>query len=79
MKLKEWKFQKNLPSNDMIIIVAKADKRAREGDKGTLFFHGNLQISSEKIDGFKKRRTTKDAEGASPSAGGFDSKCGCKS
>jgi len=56
MKLKEWKFDKNVPSKDMGFVVAKAEKRAREEGKETEFFFGQTSISNKKIETFKKRR-----------------------
>ena len=67
-KLKEWMFEKNVSATDMSIIAAKAEKRAREG-KETVFFHGHSEITRERIDQFKRRKTTKAVEPISPSAG----------
>jgi hypothetical protein len=67
-KLKEWYFEKNQSKEDMQIIVAKAEMRAREEDKETVFFQGDRQIPPEKIENFKKRKTSHAAEVASPSA-----------
>jgi hypothetical protein len=53
----------------MNVIVAKAAKRAREEGKETVFFHGKNQITEERIETFKKRKTAEGQEGASPSAG----------
>ncbi|EKD18321.1 uncharacterized protein L3040_004723 [Drepanopeziza brunnea f. sp. 'multigermtubi'] len=39
MKLKEWRFEKNLSKHDMELIIAKALKRSREESKDTVFFH----------------------------------------
>jgi hypothetical protein len=55
MKIKEWKFDKYLRANDMKFIVAKATKRAREDGNETTFCYGGQQISSERIENFKKR------------------------
>ena len=68
-KLKEWRFEKNISATDMNIIVAKADKRVREEGKETVFFHGQSEITRERIDQFKRRKTTKTAEEVLPSAG----------
>lgn len=70
MKLKEWRFEKYLSEMDMKVIVAKADKRARE-QKKTVFFHHNNRLAAEKIENFKKRRAVKESIAASPSAGVF--------
>jgi hypothetical protein len=68
-KLKEWKFDKNISATNMSIVVAKAEKRAREEGKETVFFHGDCQISPERIQQFKRRKTSKIAEAESPAAG----------
>ena len=58
-KLKEWRFEKNLSASDMSIIVAKSEKRVREEGKDTVFFHGQSEITQERIEQFKRRKTTK--------------------
>jgi hypothetical protein len=67
-KLKEWKFDKNLNISDMNIVVAKQQKRAREG-KDTVFMHGSIEMTSERIETFKRRKITKVTDAVSPSAG----------
>lgn len=69
MQLKEWGFEKYLPASQMKIVVAKAEKRARDEGKETIFFNGQFQISPERIEAFKKRKTVREAVPASPSAG----------
>ena len=54
MQLKEWRFEEYLSEMGMKIIVAKADKRARE-QKKTVFFHHSNRLAAEKIENFKKR------------------------
>ena len=71
-KLKEWKFDKNVSSTHMNILIAKAEKRAREDGKETVFFYGETQISAERIKQFKRRKTCKDADVISPRAGTID-------
>jgi hypothetical protein len=68
-KLKEWKFDKKISTTDMRIVVAKAEKRARNEGKDTTFFHGDMQITAERIEQFKRRKTVKDVERMSPGAG----------
>jgi hypothetical protein len=68
-KLKEWRFEKNISGTDMSIIVAKAEKRVREEGKETVFFHVQSEITRERIEQFKRRKTTKAVEEALPSAG----------
>jgi len=53
----------------MQISIAKAEKRAREEGKETIFFHGESQITTKRIENLKKRKLTKELEGESPSAG----------
>ncbi|KAL2070466.1 hypothetical protein VTL71DRAFT_13492 [Oculimacula yallundae] len=65
MKLKEWRFEKNLSKNDMEIIVGIARKRSRDESKNTVFFYGATQIRPERIENFKKRKT---ASGKYPSS-----------
>ncbi len=43
----------------MSIIVAKAEKRGREEGKETVFFHGQSEITRERIEQFKRRKTIK--------------------
>lgn len=56
MKLKEWNFEKNLKKSQMDALVAKAAKRSRDEDKDTVFYHGKTEISSKRVQNFKKRR-----------------------
>lgn len=51
----------------MRILVAKAEKRAREEGKEILFKIG-IQIDPERLELFKRRKATKEADSASPSA-----------
>jgi hypothetical protein len=67
--LKEWKFDKKISATDMRIIVAKAEKRARDDGKDTTFFHGGVQITTARIEQFKRRKTEKDVEQMSSGAG----------
>ncbi len=66
-KLKEWTYEKNLTSNDMNIISAKAKKRKNEDGKETVFYHWNAEIPFERIERFRKAPKT--SEMASPGAG----------
>ena len=52
----------------MKIVVSKVDKRSREG-KQTVASHAGSGITKERIKNFKKRKTVKDSNAASPSAG----------
>jgi len=71
MKLKEWKFEKYLSDQDKMIIIAKAEKRARDG-KDTVFYHGDTEITTERIENFKRRKVSKETDVEYPTAG----KCG---
>jgi hypothetical protein len=52
----------------MKIVVAKVDSRKREAGKDTTVFHNGVQISAEKIENFKKRKTVRESDPASPNA-----------
>lgn len=69
MQLKDWGFEKYVSASDMRILIAKAEKRAIEENKDTIFFNRGCEIPQEKIDLFKRRKVTKQAAPASPSAG----------
>jgi hypothetical protein len=69
MKLKEWRFDKNIPAEDMQILVAKAEKRSRDEGKETLFLHGGVPVTSQRFEHFKRRKSTQAMEAASPTAG----------
>lgn len=56
----------------MQVIVAKAAKRAIDNGKETVFFLGDAQISPEKMQNFKRRKTTTVLKEASPSAGKWE-------
>jgi hypothetical protein len=68
-KLKEWNFDKNISAIDMSVIVAKAEKRLHEEGKETVFFMGKSQITRERIEQFKRRKTTNAIQAVSPGAG----------
>jgi len=68
-KLKEWRFDKYISENDMDIVVVIAAKRARDEGKETIFFLGEAQILPGRIEQFKRRKTSKNTEPVSPSAG----------
>jgi tetratricopeptide (TPR) repeat protein len=55
----------------MSIVVAKSDKRVRDEGKETVFFHGETQITRQRIEQFKRRKTWKAAEPVSPGAGEY--------
>lgn len=67
-KLKEWKFDKNVPADEMSFTVAKTEKRKTIEGKDTVFFRGETQITSDRIEHFKKRKLGKNANPMSPIA-----------
>ncbi|KAE8447737.1 hypothetical protein EG329_010544 [Mollisiaceae sp. DMI_Dod_QoI] len=67
-KLKSWKFEKNIPSTAMSILVAKSEKRKMEQGKETQFFYCGAEIRPEKLENFKKRKTTEVMDILSPAA-----------
>ena len=54
----------------MKIVVAKVDKRSREGKK-TVVSHAGSEITKDRVKNFKRRKTVKDAEAVSPSTGKY--------
>lgn len=56
MQIKEWNFEKNLSKSDMAILVSKAEKRAREEGKETVFYTRGQKIGAEKFESFKRRK-----------------------
>jgi hypothetical protein len=69
LKLKEWGFIKHIAAKDMQIMVAKAEQRDRKQNKDTVFYQHGQVISHERLEHFKRRKTTQSVELASPSAG----------
>jgi hypothetical protein len=67
--IKEWGFEKHLPSEVMRFVVTKQEKRLHEDGKDTEFFRGDSMITSERIETFKKRKTTRDLGILSPAPG----------
>ncbi|KAF8857715.1 hypothetical protein BDZ45DRAFT_423787 [Acephala macrosclerotiorum] len=68
MQIKEWQFDKNIRKNQMAILVAKAEKRARDVDKETTFYCNGKEIKPNKINNFKKRTQFDAIDAASPNA-----------
>jgi len=67
LKLKEWGFEKYLSSTAMKILIAKAERRALVEKKDTVFFHGKKEITPERIELFKMRRSFTEGPAASSS------------
>jgi hypothetical protein len=62
----KWGFKKNITTQDMQFIVAKDMKRRQQG-KDTKFLYREVDVSTERIDNFKRRKTGK----LLANAGGF--------
>jgi hypothetical protein len=56
-----------LSENDMKIVVAKVGSRKRAG-KDTAVFQNGVQMPAEKIENFKRRKTVRESDPASPNA-----------
>ncbi|KAF8863776.1 hypothetical protein BDZ45DRAFT_88170 [Acephala macrosclerotiorum] len=54
-KLREWNFDKNLTKNEMKVVIAKAEKRATEEGKETIFFHRGNMVPPAKFSAWQKR------------------------
>ena len=68
-KLKAWGFEKYLRKSDMQVLLAKAEKRASEDNKDTVFRVGGRKLDPERLQRFKKRKLDAEDEGLpSPSA-----------
>ncbi|KUJ15238.1 uncharacterized protein LY89DRAFT_670738 [Mollisia scopiformis] len=55
LKLDEWKFNKNIRTDEMLFVLAKGEKRAKHDGKDTVFFHGGSRIKRQKIEKFKRK------------------------
>ncbi len=55
-----------MPASEMQFIVAKGEKRLRDDGKETVFFRNEVEITSKKVKGFKKRKIGNGVERASP-------------
>lgn len=65
-KLKEWDFDKNLTKAEMKIAVAKAEKRAREDGKETVFFHRGEMIPPARVSKWKRKIMTTESSPLNP-------------
>lgn len=68
VKLKEWSFEKHLSESDMKIVVVKVNNRKRVAGKDTSVFYNGVPMPNEKIENFKRRKTVRESQPASPSA-----------
>ncbi|CAG8976168.1 hypothetical protein HYALB_00010426 [Hymenoscyphus albidus] len=55
LKLKEWRYKKNMSPNTMRWVVSKDGKRDHE-TKDTDFFFNGIEIKKERIENFKRRK-----------------------
>jgi hypothetical protein len=69
MQIKEWKFEKHLKAENMMTVLTKAEKRARDEGKESIFFHAGSEISNQRIVNFKKRKIAQKLESTSPIIG----------
>jgi hypothetical protein len=53
----------------MSFVLAKAEKRKMTEGKDTVFFRGEIQITSDRIENYKKRKAVSNAPAPSPIAG----------
>ena len=67
-KVKEWGFFKNLNAQEMQIVIAKKEKRLREG-KETVIMLRDQEITTQRMSAFKKRKLNNDDPTALESAG----------
>jgi len=67
-KVKEWGFLKNLNAQEMQIVIAKKEKRRREG-KETVIMLRDQEITNQRIEAFKKRKLDSADKTALESAG----------
>ncbi|PMD29292.1 hypothetical protein L207DRAFT_642457 [Hyaloscypha variabilis F] len=56
IKLKEWKFEKNVPAKEMNFMAAKARKRELEERKDTMFYRNGILVDGSKVEQFKKQK-----------------------
>ena len=66
--LKKWGIYKNIPASDMKILIAKSERRKREGKDTDFYFHDRL-VDAQKFRRFVKRKVSQEGDMPSPSAG----------
>jgi hypothetical protein len=62
IKLKEWRFEKNVPAKEMSFMAAKARKRELEDGKETVFYRNGVMVDASKVEN-KKQKLNADNEG----------------
>ena len=55
IKLKAWKFEKNVPSKEMSFMAAKARKRELEDGKETVFYRNGVLVDASKVQNKKQK------------------------
>jgi hypothetical protein len=60
IKLKEWKFEKNVPSKEMSFMAAKARKRELEDGKETMFYRNGVLVDASKVENKKQKLNVDD-------------------
>ena len=55
-KIKEWQFDKNVPSKDVAFRAAKSQKRQLEESKETVFRRNGAVVDQTKVENFKKQK-----------------------
>lgn len=68
--MKEWKFEKNVPSKEMRFMAAKARKRELEEGKKTTFYRNGVLVDGEKVEHFKRQKLNVDSADRQSSPGG---------
>jgi endogenous inhibitor of DNA gyrase (YacG/DUF329 family) len=56
IKMKEWKFEKNIPAREMSFMASKAIKRELEAEKETVFYRHGVLVDGSKVDQFKRQK-----------------------
>jgi hypothetical protein len=62
IKLKEWKFEKNVPAKEMSFMAAKARKRELEDGKETVFYRNGILVDASKVENKKQKLIVNDAD-----------------
>ena len=62
IKLKEWKFEKNVPAKEMSFMAAKARKRELEDGKETVFYRNGVLVDASKVENKKQKLNTEDVD-----------------
>jgi hypothetical protein len=60
IKLKEWRFEKNVPAKEMSFMAAKARKRELEDGKETVFYRNGVLVDASKVENKKQKLNVDD-------------------